>query len=205
MPRERKQKGSRKLEKRLFIVCEGMADKSESAYFKALIKYYKFAGEKVVVAVKDNRKNTGKELVNEAKRIKEFPHDEVWLVYDMDGYTKHPETFSNAKDSAIKIAFSAISFEYWILLHFENTSRAFMKSIDVIKYMKDKNYIDYSKGSKNIYFETKDKLDYAVRNAKILRKTQFSGNPKGTPIYSLNPYTNIDNLISNILKLQKIS
>lgn len=204
MPRDRKQKGSRKLEKRLFIVCEGMADKSESAYFKALIKSCKFAGEKVVVAVKDTRKNTGKELVKEAKKLKEFPHDELWVVYDMDGYTKHPETFSNAKDSGVEIAFSAISFEYWILLHFESTSRAFMKSNDVIKYMKDRNYIDYTKGSKNIYFETKDKLEYAVKNAKILRKTQFSGNPEGTAVYSLNPYTNIDKLISNILNLQKI-
>ena len=55
----------------------------------------------------------------------------------------------------INIAFSSISFEYWILLHFEYTSRVFYKSDEIIKLLKDKNHIDYSKGSTDIFQKTK--------------------------------------------------
>ena len=204
MPRKRKKSGSRKLEKRLFIVCEGKKDKSESAYFKALIKDCKFAGEKVEVKVIDTRKNTGKELVKEAKKIKEFSMDEAWVVYDMNGYTKHPETFSIAKNSKINIAFSAISFETWILLHFKYTSKAFLKSEDLIKYINKNNYINYHKDSQDIYIKTRDKIDTAIKNAIQLQKNQIKGNPEGTAVYLFNPYTNINELLDAIYKLQEL-
>ncbi len=121
MPRERKPSG-RKPEKRLLIFCEGSANKSESAYLNAFLKNCRFAGDKIEVKVIETKFNTGKELVNMAKEAREFEHDSLWVVYDKDGYTKHAETFDHAKRSDIKIVFSSISFEYWILLHYEYTS-----------------------------------------------------------------------------------
>ena len=56
MPQKRKQAGSRKIEKRLFIICEGAKDKSESAYFKALIRDCSFRGKRVKVKVIDTKK-----------------------------------------------------------------------------------------------------------------------------------------------------
>ena len=56
--------------------------------------------------------------------------DEVWVVFDKDGYTKHEEVFELAKNGAreVKIAFSSIAFEHWALLHFTKCSTAFPKS-----------------------------------------------------------------------------
>jgi len=175
MPKKRKKPGSRQVEKRFFILCEGMQDKSESAYFKAFIKNCRLPDKKVEVKVIDTPKNTGRELVREAKKHREFPHDTVWVVYDKNGYTKHPETFDAARQNNIKIGFSSISFEYWILLHYEFTSRAFVKSEEIIKYLKDKNYLDYRKGNEKIFFLTKALLPKAKDRAKKIQKHQLEG------------------------------
>jgi hypothetical protein len=205
MPKKRKKPGTRRLEKRLFIICEGMKDKSESAYFKSFIKSCKFKGDKVEVKVIDTNKNTGKELVKEAKNCKkEFPDDIAWVVYDKDGYTKHPETFDMAKNNNIKIAFSSISFEYWILIHYEYTSRPFEKSENIISYLNSNKYISYTKASTDIYMKTKSLMNTALANAKNIKDYQAKGNSVGTPVYNFNPYTNIDELIEEIIELQNI-
>lgn len=202
MPKKRKKPGSREIEKRLFIICEGMKDKSESAYFKSFIKSCRFLGDKVEVKVIDTIQNTGKELVNTAKNSREFPHDTVWVVYDKDGYTKHPETFDAARRSNIMIGFSSISFEFWILLHFEYTSRFFRNSDQIIKYLSNENYIHYEKGAVNVFSETKAFLSKAKLNAIKIQKHQLEGNPHGTQIYKFNPYTNLNELIEEIEELQ---
>lgn len=206
MPKERNKTGSRKLEKRLLIFCEGAKDKSESAYFKALIKSCNFAGNKVKVELVDSGKNTGKELVKEAKKRREFPDDELWVVYDKDGYLKHAETFNIARDNNIKIAFSAISFEYWILLHYEYTSKVFEKSEDIVSYLNSRGYIDYDKSSQNIFNLTKEFLENgtATENAERIQKHQKQANCNHFKVYEWNPYTNINELIGSIFEMQKI-
>lgn len=205
MPKKRKKPGTRQIEKRLIIVCEGAKDKSESAYFKSLIKSYTFAGNKVEVKVIDTTINSGKELVKFAKEQKDFTDIDVsWVVYDKDGYTKHPETFNNARQSNIKIAFSSISFETWILLHFEYTAKAFVKSEDIISYLNKKNYIQYSKGSQDIFNKTKHLLSTAKSHSVQLQKYQKHSNSIDTQIYEMNPYTNINELITEIENFQKI-
>ncbi len=204
MPRPRKRSGSRSIEKRLFILCEGKKGKSEYAYFESLINSCNFKGKKVEVAVIDSKKNTGRELVKEAKKHKEFPEDSLWVVYDKDGYTLHAETFITARDNNINIGFSSISFEYWILLHYEYTTYSFTKCNEVISYMKKKKYIDYSKSSLEIFDFTKDKLSTAITHARRIKVHQKKVNPESTPIYEYNPYTNLDELIEEIFKLQNV-
>lgn len=203
MPKKRNRPGTRKLEQRLFILCEGAKDKSESAYFKSLIRHHCFLGKKIEVRLIDTKKNTGKELVKEAKNAKELPIDKAWIVYDKDGYTKHAETFDMAKANGIKIAFSSISFEYWILLHFEYTNRPFEKSEDIIHHLKKQNYIDYRKGSRCVFTQTKEHLDTAKSNARRIREYQKKSNLSGVGIFHYNPYTNIDKLIDEIEELKE--
>ncbi len=203
MPRERKKSGTRNIQTKLFIFCEGEKDKSESAYFKSFIHSCRFKGSKVDVRVIDSKKNTGKELVDAAiKEKKEFPDDVAWVVYDKDGYSKHGETFNRAKKKNINIAFSSISFEYWILLHYEYSTAQFLKSDDVIKYLKDKGYIDYSKSSQDIFLITQELLPDALKNAKSIQKYQKDVNPPDTPVYTLNPYSDIDTLIEAVQDLE---
>ena len=202
MPRKRKQTGVRKPNKRLYILCEGKKDKSEYAYLKAFIRNCSFKGLRVDVKVVDSEKNTGRELVEEGRQKREMPNNIIWVVYDKDGYTKHAETFNLARNKNVKIAFSSISFEYWILLHYKYTSKAFNSCDDLLKYMKSKIDFDYSKSSASVFDETKHLLDKAKKNAKKIQKYQDDGNPKGTPIYEFNPYTNMNELIEEIESLQ---
>ena len=151
MPKTRPKPGTRKVENKLLIFCEGAENKSESAYFKALIKNLKFPGEKIDLRVVDTKVNTGKELVKLAKQEREFKNDILWVVYDKDGYSQHAQTFDEAYRSGVKIAFSSISFEFWILLHFEYTTRAYEKSEDIIHDLKHDHDFNYDKSDKNVY------------------------------------------------------
>ncbi len=200
MPKKRKETGTRTVEKKIYILCEGADKHSEYAYLGALIKDTPIKGDKVQIELAPTKYNTGRELVEEAsKKIdKKFKNiDEAWVVYDQDGYSLHKETFESAKEKGVKIAFSATAFEFWILLHYEYTTKHFPKSEDIIKELKDKNFIDYAKNSKDVYFLTKEKLPNAKQNAKKIRieVEKYDGNKK---IYERNPYTNLDLLIEEI-------
>ena len=95
--------------------------------------------------------NTGKEPVDFLKNLRETPKDELWAVFDRDGCTKHPEAFNKAEANEIRIAFSSISFEYWILLHFKYTTRPFSKADEIIRHLKKNGYIDYDKSDRGGY------------------------------------------------------
>ena len=200
MPKKRKEAGTRKVEKKIYILCEGADKHSEYAYLGALIKDTPIKGDKVHIELAPTKYNIGRELVEEAskkidRKFKDI--DEAWVVYDQDGYTLHKETFESAKEKGVKIAFSATAFEFWILLHYEYTTKQFPKSEDIIKELKDKKFIDYAKNSKDIYYLTKEKLPDAKRNSKKIRTAveNYDGDKK---IYERNPYTNLDLLIEEI-------
>ena len=78
MPEKRHESGTRPVQRRLLILCEGAKDKSENAYFKALIKDRRNPNNRIEVKVIDTKKNTAKELVQEAKKHREFNGDELW-------------------------------------------------------------------------------------------------------------------------------
>lgn len=210
MPKNRKNKRKRTYNKKINIICEGAKNKSESAYFKALIRDCRFDTNSVHIEVLDTEINTGLELVKVAKTLlkknKKFQDiDEYWVVYDKDKYTKHPHTFDEAYKSGINIAFSSICFEVWILLHYEFTTRPFEKGDDLIHYMKkEKKYINYEKANASTYQTTKFKIETAIRNAKKMNKIIKEGHPS-SKIYELNPYTDIYKLIEKIKSLDETS
>jgi hypothetical protein len=203
MPRTRKI-NSRQYKKRLFIVCEGK--KTEPNYFKQLIAQYNFRGKPVYVRVIDTIKNTPKELVDEAKKLIEIDEDEAWAVFDKNGYTKHHEVFGKAKagKKKINIAFSSISFEFWLLLHFEYTTRPFYRAEELITYLKQKGYFsEYNKADKDIFSPVRDKVPTAIKNAKKVRTFQIDANNFDTKAYQMNPYTNVDELLEAIDNISK--
>ena len=141
MPKKRNA-NKRKLNKRILILCEGK--QTEPDYFRGL-KHDKMRRNRLAalrIEIFDTEKTTGKELISEAKRLKKIaerernPYDEIWVVFDRDGYTKHPQTFDQAYSNKIEIAFSSISFEFWFLLHFEYSTKAFEKADSLISYLK---------------------------------------------------------------------
>ncbi len=156
------------------------------------------------------------------------PDAQIWAVFDKDGYTKHQEAFKEASKPGkeVHIAFSSIAFEHWVLLHFERNDTAFQKAeckdvnkkpcgcgsgslssgFDckgkncVIGYLRQKNhYHDYKK-TDFIYNRLKDKTHLAIENAAWLRhQVRNNVHFKKGEIYKLNPYTDVDKLVSTLL------
>jgi len=195
----------RKLKKTLFIVCEGR--NTEPIYFAGLIedirqqtKDYSYE-----VVIHDTPKNDPVGLINEAKSlVEDAPKDEVWAVFDKDGYTKHTEAFDMARKQKprVNIAFSSISFEQWVLLHFERNRQPYERSKEIIAHLREeKLFENYSKKKKlNLYAKLKRKTPYALENAAWLRYKQASEISKHhEKIYELNPYTNVDKLVRKLL------
>ena len=150
-------------------------------------------------------------------------YDEVWAVFDLDEHPKHAEAFALSKETikgkSVQIAFSSISFETWILLHFEYNVTAFEKSQCrtqrelhhcgqdihehdchgercVTGYLKIKDFVEKQKDIKKIRFhELQDKIAIALKNAVSLRATF----PANQPIYEINPITTVDRLVFKLL------
>ena len=97
-------------------------------------------------------------MVEEAKRMiaiaksEKNPYHFVWVMFNKDGHAKIPEAFELARTSPteINIAFTIPCFEYFVLLHFDKTTKPFTKCDDVIHQIK-KNWLpDYEKAT-NIF------------------------------------------------------
>ncbi|WP_395761865.1 RloB family protein [Elizabethkingia anophelis] len=193
----------------IFIACEG--SNTEPLYFEKISEImqdgddYPFS----ITVYPDREEKSAKTdalgLVKVAIERKE-KFDEVWAVFDKDGYTKHSEAFALASLENVNIAFSSISFETWILMHYERCSKSFSKSMGIIasKFF-EKSYLpDYAKsGNFNLYPEIQPIEDVAFKNAAWLRNLINKECP-GLPIYDSNPYTDVDNLVRKIRQVNDV-
>jgi hypothetical protein len=160
--------------------------------------------------------------------LEDNTYDEVWAIFDKDGHPKHKEAFEladvNVGGKKVNIAFNSIAFEYWILLHFESNSTAFIKSMCreakepfncgsnnhqndcqgancVCGRIVTQNFLDYEAGKKSFNFKKfHPNVNRAIERAILLRKS-YIGNTN--PIYKLNPYTDTDRLVYKLLHLDK--
>ncbi len=181
--------------------------------------------EIVTPSIEDKYKAQPTRYVREAQIGLEEGFDEAWAIFDMDGHPNQEEAFKLSKqkidDKKVNIAFSSISFETWILLHFEKTNTAFQKSVcrnkKEIYYCGSNTHKDDCKGKNCVYgrivskghlihngknknFEFNgyyDKTNTAIKSAIELRKSY----PKNKVIYELNPYTNVDKLVFKLHQL----
>jgi hypothetical protein len=149
----RRKTGVRSAEKRFLIVCED--NKSAPSYLNALLRHLKLSGSDVVVVGSSGNTQPIQvvaraiDLRREAQRPSSgtLPFDEVWCVIDGD----YGERIANARHSAvandIRLAISTPCFEYWILLHFEESSAPAANCDDVVDTLKSRHLRDYAKGS----------------------------------------------------------
>ena len=210
----------------IFIACEGR--NTEPLYLESIAEQVEDEGLLAITIYPDkdipNPKTDALNLIREAQS-KGDEFDEVWAVFDKDGYTKHEEAFDLAINGQreVKIAFSSIAFEHWALLHFTKCDNAFQKSDCkddrehvllcgtgqnandchgqrcVAGYMREHNFCkDYAK-SGNYYFNHLDKKEIAFKNAAWLRyKMRLNLNEQNNKIYQINPYTDVDVLVKRL-------
>ncbi len=198
MPKKRLQ-SVRQYKKQIFIACEGK--KTEPYYLNGFKKLCDL-DTAVNVKIVSHEHTSARELVEDVLKCRETENDELWIICDKDGYTLHHEAFCTAKDNGVNIAFSSISFEYWLLLHFKYTAHSFTKSKNVEDFLKHNYLPEYDKADKNVFDKVKDKTQTAIDNAKKLRKAAKTANYDDCKIYELNPYTNVDELLHAIENLR---
>lgn len=159
--------------------------------------------------------------------LKDNIYTEAWAVFDNDDFPDLENAFKLAStDDKLNIAYSSISFEEWLLHHFERNAKVFDrseckvddKSIDCNKdkgcrgehciagrlrtqgylpYYKKNNKDDKKKDREDFFTQTRSHLEQARINAAWLRHLQDA------PIYERNPYTDVDRLVSRLLGLDK--
>lgn len=217
MPKPRKKVGvePKKVVPKLHIICEG--EKTEPNYFKRYVSE-KFGYQKLLefIDIPKIKKNTPVQLVEESEKIKNshgITKDDIfWVVYDRESVTKykesdHAKAYQKAMSNCILVALTNVCFEFWMLLHFKDTTAQyssfenFMRESEFQRLLNNSGFTGrYDKAHQDIYaFLSKlNGVDNArVRAKKILDQYARDGLDMSKP-YNINPYTNVHELLDGI-------
>ncbi|HED6851738.1 TPA: RloB domain-containing protein [Campylobacter coli] len=171
----RDRKARRKENEVILIVCEGK--KTEVDYLRQLKDYLKL--NNVRIDIFSSKNPSPLKVVKFAKeKSEEYFYNKIYCVFDKDTHLD----FNEAKQKCEQCNFEAIisnpCFEFWILLHFEYTTKPFgtnspckeLIDNDLKKYIKDytKNY--------NFANIIKQNLDIAIANAQKVNKEAENNN-----------------------------
>lgn len=216
----------------LFIACEGTSTEFQYFESWGQTDDALEIFERVVVYPdenEDNPKTNPYQLYQIAKKaIEERSADYAWIVFDKDNHPKLPETFAEAATSRVNIAFSSRSFEEWVLMHYEKNNATFNateckdakhKPINcgshlvpncapincLTGHIRRNNYIaDYSKKSNfDLFSVIKQNTEIALVNSAWLRHNSGASiNMPQPTLHTLNPYTDVDQLIYQMLPIK---
>ena len=182
------------------IVCEG---ETERVYFNAARSHYGLSTAEVLVA--DNTLGSAPISVvrcAEAKSKERGGYDTIYCVFDHDGH----ESFGRARARIRALAgraknplpmYEAISipcFEFWILLHFEQTDAPFPHCDDVIRRVRDPSYLPkYAKADAAIARRLMARMEHALENSEWLERTAEDGNQ--------NPFTTVQHVLRHFAQV----
>ncbi|MEO8960821.1 MAG: RloB family protein [Ginsengibacter sp.] len=192
--------------KRGLILCEG---ETEQNYFLGLItqEEYRRKFASISVEIYKPQNHSPKGLVNEAKqkvrkaRREKDPYDFIWVVFDHDGHANISDAFNEAStyNPQIKIAFSVSCFEFFILLHFEKSAKAYLNCNKVISELK-KHLPDYKKAT-NLFTALKENINTGLENSRWCKNYFQPEISNGKKIYNCDPYSNIHELVEYLFSL----
>ncbi len=139
-----------------------------------------------------------KKLADQFKKVVELSadYDKVFWIIDFDvikaetlkakkgtkpalqEFKEHCNEINNRFENVVVIINNPC-FEYWILLHFETTSKYYETCDGVTKQLKkrlpeyEKSQVFYTKQDNDIYLRLKSRLSTAITNAERLAKFDF--------------------------------
>ncbi|HAT1994491.1 RloB family protein [Legionella pneumophila serogroup 1] len=191
----------------VLIVCEGI--KTEPNYLQAYCDEKKLSNANIKIAGRgENPSRVVDFSLKEYNRGKSN-YDRIYCVFDMDMHPCYQESINRInilrerRHNPIPIyAIASVPcFEYWLLLHFVESTRLYTstgeKSASELVCDDVRHYIrDYQKNNVNIYHITKQHLTIAIDRAKRLRQNQ-------SDIGTDNPSTNMYELIEYLEQIQR--
>lgn len=183
---KRKAKVARDLERRkskrapydrVLIVCEGL--KTEPYYLQELIDFLELNSANV--EVDGSCGSSPRTVVDFAKqryaqeKCRNDAFDRVFCVFDKDTHTSYKQALDKLNRAVPRKAYTAINsvpcFEYWLLLHFVCSTKAYTSSgkksacariiDDLQKYIPE-----YSKGARGLFKDLMDQTEQAVAFSK---------------------------------------
>lgn len=111
----------------------------------------------------------------------------------------------------INIAFSSISFEHWLLLHFEQNQTAFYNSREIIRYFDTKKYFNekfkkgwylYEKREESTIKDFFQEVGNAILNNIWLNNQVQSQINAGKQFYEINPFSDVFRLTNLLINNQ---
>lgn len=211
MPKKRKQDNLKPL-KTLRIFCEG--EKTEPFYINGYIYSISVGDRKTVISIEPTRKNTPKQLVDEAIKLKRskvsLPEDEFWVVYDREAPSKYPDAlhmaaWRKAVQNNINVSLSNVCFEYWLLIHLVDTHAPYSCFDELRKHsllnekIKELCGKPYEKTESSIFQILKDRVPLARERAKKLNaEFRKSAAPGRNMPFHMNPYVGVVDLLDAI-------
>jgi hypothetical protein len=198
----KRRRGIRNLPERFLIVCED--NKSAVNYFNALVEHFGISATSVQVAGSNGNTQPIQvaEKAIELKRIAArrdsgtVPFDHVWCVIDGDYGSKIHNARAKAKKNGVKLAISTMCFEYWVLLHFEETGKPTIDCDCLVSILRRTHIKKYEKG-KCDFKDIVKRVHNACKRAERLRKP---GIDRGELPENQNPCSEVNKLIHEILK-----
>lgn len=196
-----RRKARRASYEKVLIVCEG--EKTEPNYFDDLILFYGLNTANVEVdgSCGSSPRSVFQRALDlwQAEKDKGDPFDRVYCVFDKDSHETYEETLRNISEYDPKGIFRAVvsvpCFEYWLLLHYQYTTRPFAGNGklsvagEVLKEL-EKVRPNYAKGDKGIFTELSSQLEFAKSNAErslVCAEGNHTDNPT-THIHELVSY-----------------
>ena len=200
----RRRAPSRKPQASVLIVCEG--EMTEPSYFGSLCRALRLTSVKVV----------GKECGNAPKSLVEYAveeqksrkkqsqrgsgvsYDAIWCVMDVEERGKNPSlvpALDKAQANNLGTVLSNPCFEYWVLLHFEESAPPFRNCHQVLGRLK-KVLPEYQKG-KDCFELLEKNRESATARARRIRES----NPD--PRIKRNPSTEVDLLVAKLVEMAR--
>ncbi len=131
-----------------------------------------------------------------------YDSTDTFITTNYRGEVRYEERYFDEKwKGYIKIAYTCISFEYWLLLHFERSEQPFLNSLEIIEYFNNRSYFNrtfakgwylYEKRNTPIIKAFFRQVHQAIRNNLCLYTSiqQTLQNPPITrEFYEINPYS----------------
>lgn len=202
-------KGKRAQNRRYLIVCEGT--KTEPNYLNDLLIDHGISP--YIAKIAKNNGSSPASIVQHALDLYETDamsgdhFDKVYCVFDRDSHETFHDAVARTRDlSNVGKPFFAITstpcFEFWLILHFGYSNQPYhaagKKSVGdqaVTRLRSKAGFARYDKGNAGVYEMLKDRIDEAIANAKTLRN-QADKQERS------NPYTNVDELIEDLISLK---
>lgn len=176
---------------RFLIVCEGK--NTEPDYFYCFRQYFRVTAAEIIAI---GGAGETIRVVERAKKEREKSHfDQVWVVFDKDDFpaTHFEKAIHMAEKSEIYPAYSNQSFEYWLLLHFEDHQGGAMHrdqyGYKLNQYLAPFNMVFDTNGSKQISLglfqllagsDTKNgkkRIDLAIERAEKIMDFHMDSTP----------------------------